>query len=58
MLVTPGNVKAIESNIIKLLSEVSLRKALSDNGKLTFENKFMEEIVVKKYVNLFNSVFK
>ncbi len=56
ILVSPGDVEALESKIIELLSDSSLRNSLSENAKLTFNKNFSEKIVVDKYITLFNSV--
>lgn len=54
MLVNPGDLKSIEESIISLLENQDLRKTLSVNGKITFDNEFEESKVVNKYINLFN----
>jgi glycosyltransferase involved in cell wall biosynthesis len=58
ILINPGDLKSMEDNLIRLLDDQQLRKTLSENGKVTFENEFEENKVVDKYVNLFNSLMK
>lgn len=56
VLINPGDLEALESNLIRLLGDETLRGRLAMNGKLTFDNDFQESKVVDKYVDLFNAL--
>lgn len=58
ILINPGDLQAMESNLLRLIGDQDLRDTLTLNGKTTFESDFEESKVVEKYVNLFNSVMK
>jgi len=58
VLVNPGDLKALEDNLLRLLEDQELRHTLSNNAKNTFENEFEESKVVDSYVNLFNVLMK
>ena len=56
MLIEPGNILGMEKILIDLIDNPKLRDRLSINAKSTFTKNFKEDIVVDKYISLFNIV--
>lgn len=56
VLVEPGDLVGLSNAIMEMIESESLRHRLSENGKTLFENNFKEEIIIAKYIKLFNSL--
>lgn len=54
--IKPGSVEEIEEGILKLFSEETTRKELSEKGRQRMEELFDWKIAAKAYVNLFEGI--
>ncbi|VVB89281.1 Trehalose synthase [uncultured archaeon] len=57
LLVEPENPKDIADKIIMLLSEEKLKQKFSKNGLETVKEKFSWDVVINRFVEVYNSLF-
>ncbi|MBN1307857.1 MAG: glycosyltransferase family 4 protein [Chitinispirillaceae bacterium] len=51
LLVNQGDADSIIGALLKLIADSALRRTLSDNGYLTFQKQFTEDIVINQYIS-------
>lgn len=56
IIIEPGDKKALEMNILRLLEDESLRRKLSEEARKTIVEKFNIEVIIKKIQEIYKDV--